>query len=314
MSEDLEDTIETFSGGPSHWSVIVHGGAGFVPLEHRREHEAGCARAAEAAGKILAEGGTAVDAVQRAVEILEDNPVYNAATGGALTRDGDLELDAAIMDGASLDAGAVCALPPFKNPIAIARRILDHGEHILYAGEGALRFARENGFELARPEDMITEKAREKLRAELAKPSRITRAAGDAAGGTVGAVAYDIQGHVAAATSTGGLVGKAKGRVGDSPLLGAGTYADDECGAASATGDGEAFMKLCAAKSACDLLANRLPPGEAAKQVLWRVLTRAFGRGGIIVVGHDGALGFARSSPCMAFAALSDTMPVTSGC
>lgn len=312
MNDDLGDTIETFSGGPSHWSVIVHGGAGFVPAELRADHEAGCTRAAEAAGKILAEGGTAVDAVERAVEILEDNPVYNAGTGGALTKEGDLELDAAIMDGASLDAGAVCALPPFRNPIAIARKILARGDHILYAGEGARQFAEACGFVLANPEDMITEIARQKLRAELAKPS--ARAPGSAAGGTVGAVAYDIQGHVAAATSTGGTVGKAKGRVGDSPLLGAGTYADDECGAASATGDGEAFMKLCAAKSVCDLLANGLPPGEAAKQVLWRVLTRAFGRGGIIVVGHDGALGFARSSPCMAFAALSDAMPITSGC
>lgn len=306
-----DDTFATFSGGPSEWSIIVHGGAGVVPHERRLDHELGCARAAEVAAKALAGGASALAAVQLAVEALEDDPLYNAGTGGALNAHGELELDAAIMDGASLAAGCVCALPPFKNPIAIARRILDVGEHVLYAGEGAAQFARTAGFSPSDPAAMITSPAKEKLQRALAKTSEGGKSR---SGGTVGAVAYDIQGHVAAATSTGGIMGKARGRVGDSPLLGAGTYADDESGAASATGDGEAFMKLCAAKSTCDLLANGLPPGEAAKQVLLRVLSRAFGRGGIIVVGHDGSLGFARSSPCMPFAAVSNTTGLTSGC
>ncbi|MFO0664183.1 MAG: isoaspartyl peptidase/L-asparaginase [Polyangiaceae bacterium] len=312
MNDD-DDTIATFSGSPSRWSLIVHGGAGLIPDEQKPLHEEGCRKVAERVGKALAEGASALLAVQMAVESLEDDPVYNAATGGALTQTGDLELDAAIMDGASLGAGAVCALPPFKNPIAIAKRILEVGEHVLYAGEGAAAFARSHGFMPASAEDMITSRAREKWKAHLERREKGATKRGES-GGTVGAVAYDLQGHVAAATSTGGTTGKAKGRVGDSPLIGAGTYADDERGAASATGDGEAFIKLCAAKTTCDLLSGGLPPGEAAKEVLLRVLTRAFGRGGIIVVGHDGTLGFARSSPCMAFAAVSDTLALTSGC
>src|SRR5690606_33541791 len=211
--------------------VVVHGGAGAVPPARRPAHAAGCRLAAEAGLAILTGGGTALDAAMRAVEVLEDDPSFNAGTGACLAEDGSLELDASIMDGRDLRFGAVACLPPFKNPIRIARAVLDDGRHTLYAAEGAARFAREHGFSPADPASMITEAARVRLAQVLAG-----RGDGGWAGGTVGAVACDASGNVAAATSTGGMVAKRGGRVGDTPLPGAGTFADDLAGACSATG------------------------------------------------------------------------------
>jgi beta-aspartyl-peptidase (threonine type) len=209
------------------------------------------------------------------------------------------------MDGSALRAGAVCALPPFEHPIAIARRVMEQTPHVLLAGEGAERFALAQGFARADEAAMITDAAREKL-----ERARARGAAESWAGGTVGAVARDIDGHVAAATSTGGMVNKLPGRVGDSPIIGAGTYADDDVGACSTTGHGEAMMRVCLAKSAVDALADdalgaNVPdsePERAARAAMARMYARTAETGGIIMVASDGAIGLARTTRTMTWA------------
>lgn len=285
------------SGGAA---LLVHGGAGDVPEARRSVHEAGCRRAVERGAEVLRGGGSALDAVEAAVIALEDDPCFNAGTGACLTADGTLELDAAIMEGERLRAGAVCALPPFANPIRIARAVLADGHHVLYAAEGARAFAERAGFAPADPSSMITERSREKLAAALA--------AGEAkswAGGTVGAVARDARGHVAAATSTGGMAGKRAGRVGDSPILGAGTYADDAAGAVSATGHGEGILRVTLASQCIAALAAGADPERAARDGIAMLHGRVGHTGGIIVVDRAGRLGLARSTSTMSWAAFS---------
>jgi beta-aspartyl-peptidase (threonine type) len=289
--------------GPSAWSILVHGGAGDVAEDRRPLHVAGCERAAAAGAAILAAGGSALDAVQKAVEVLEDDPLFNAGTGSCLNADGTIELDASIMDGKTLNAGGVCALPPFRNPIAIARRVMERSCHVLLAGEGAARFAVEHGFERVDAETMITESAHKKWEAARARRNK------GASGGTVGAVAKDAHGHVAAATSTGGMVDKLPGRVGDSPIVGAGTYADDDAGACSTTGHGEAMIRVCLAKSVTDALRGALEDGSAERAVraaLAMMHARTSGTGGAIAVARDGSLGLARTTKTMSWAALTD--------
>jgi beta-aspartyl-peptidase (threonine type) len=286
------------------WSVVVHGGAGDVSPEARAEHVAGCERAAAAAAQILAAGGGALDAVCRAVIVLEDDPLFNAGTGACLNADGLLELDASVMDGRDLRAGGVAALPPFTNPIAIARRVMEATPHVLLAGEGAARFAVGHGFARADASTMITDTARKRWEAARAK-----RTTEGWAGGTVGAVARDAQRHVAAATSTGGMVNKLVGRVGDSPVVGAGTYADDEAGACSTTGHGEAMIRVCLAKTATDHLRARLGPEGAARAAIAMMHARTAQTGGLIVVAPDGALGLARTTRTMTWAAVVDGAP-----
>lgn len=280
------------------YAMLVHGGAGDVPEASRAAHIEGARRAAQAGAEILAAGGSSVDAVQRAVELLEDNPVFNAGTGACLNADGHLELDAAIMAGADLAAGAVCALPSFKNPIAIARAVLDARGHVLYAGAGAESFALGRGFARAPESSMITPGARERLVAVK------NGATDNWAGGTVGAVARDRAGHVAAATSTGGKVAKSAGRVGDSPIVGAGTYADDDAGACSNTGDGEAFLRVCLAKTVSDWMRGGMHPEEAARAGLRLVLEKTKGVGGTILVDRHGRIGWARTTTTMSWGAM----------
>jgi L-asparaginase / beta-aspartyl-peptidase len=222
-----------------HWAVLVHGGAGDSALGQGAHHVAGCRAAADSAAEVLRAGGTALDAVERAVVVLEDDPTFNAGTGACLNAQGLIELDAAIMEGSRLRAGGVCALPPFVHPIAIARAVLDDWRHVLYAAAGAERFAIDHGFTRASSDALTTEVTREQwARARANTPDAEAPGGARLMGeGTVGAVARDVRGGVAAATSTGGRVNKAAGRVGDTPILGAGTYADDEAGAGSATGD-----------------------------------------------------------------------------
>ncbi len=294
----------TGSGGgkPADWCVTVHGGAGELPLEQRQPHAEGCAAAVRAAGEVLAAGGRALDAVELAVRVLEDDSKFNAGTGACLTESGTLELDASIMNGAELASGAVCSLPPFKNPIAIARAVLDDGRHILYAAEGASRFAIEKGFAPASPETMITPAVR-------ARFERGSVVAESYAGSTVGAVARDKNGHVAAATSTGGTFFKRSGRVGDTPIIGAGTYADDDAGAASATGLGEAIMRVCLTKATIELLRHGMPVEEAARFAVMLLEMRGLGPGGIVLVDPHGAFGYARTTQTMSWAALSSNDP-----
>jgi beta-aspartyl-peptidase (threonine type) len=290
------------------WSIVVHGGAGDVPDDRLAEHVAGCERAAKVGAQILADGGTALDAVERAVVALEDDPLFNAGTGACLNSDGHIELDASIMDGTDLRAGGVAALPPFANPILIARRVMDASRHVLLAGEGAATFAIEQGFARADEAKMITEKARQKLEAARAK-----KTTEGWAGGTVGAVARDDRGRTAAATSTGGMVNKLVGRVGDSPIIGAGTYADDEAGACSTTGHGEAMIRVCLAKTCIDFVRARLGVEDAARAAIAMMLARTAQTGGTIIVARDGSLGLARTTRTMTWAAVVDGV-ASSGC
>jgi beta-aspartyl-peptidase (threonine type) len=275
----------------------VHGGAGAVPDDRKSLHALGCERAAAVGADVLAQGGSALDAVQAAVEALEDDPLFNAGTGACLTADGLIELDASIMSGIDLSAGAVCALPPFQHPIAIARKVMTESCHVLLAAEGAARFAIEHGFARARLESMVTEHARKRL-AEVR--------------GTVGAVARDAEGHLAAATSTGGMVNKLAGRVGDSPLIGAGNYADDTAGACSTTGHGEAMIRVCLAKTAIDLARDHSAE-KAVTSALLLLEERTGQTGGASLVRPDGSLGLARLTKTMSWAAATSDGDKASG-
>lgn len=276
--------------------LIVHGGAGSVDEDRRAAHAEGCARAAEIGRAALEGGAGAIEAVLAACEALEDDPLFNAGRGACLTSDGTIELDASIMEGTHLGLGAVACLAPFPHPIRIADAVRRDAIHTLYAGEGAARFAREHGFAPAAPGALITDAARERL-------ARFLAGAADRgwAGGTVGAVAVDADGHVAAATSTGGTVGKRPGRVGDTPLAGAGTWADDESGACSATGIGEHIMRLGLARRACDLLHGG-SADEAARRAIEELERRVGGRGGLILVDRRGHVAFARNTDTMSWA------------
>ncbi|HEX3345030.1 MAG TPA: isoaspartyl peptidase/L-asparaginase [Polyangiaceae bacterium] len=304
---ELERVTASWGAEGGGWSVLVHGGAGDVAAERVARHVEGCRAAAQAAAEVLRGGGAALDAVERAVVGLEDDPSFNAGTGACLDAEGLVVLDASIMEGAGLRAGGVCALPPFLHPIAIARAVLEDGVHVLYAGEGAARFAVARGFAPSTSEAMTTEAARARWAAVRAK-------AGDHgghdgwAGGTVGVVARDARGVVAAATSTGGRVNKRVGRVGDTPIPGAGNYADDDGGACSATGDGEAVLRLCLAKAAVDLMRARVPAEEAARAVIRQLGGRLGGTGGVILVDRDGRLGFARNTRTMTWAAAGEKL------
>ncbi len=302
---------DTWGAGPARWSILVHGGAGDVARSSVGGHVAGCERAAAEGAKVLAAGGSAMDAVQRAVEVLESDPLFNAGTGACLDSDGHLALDASIMDGRDLRAGAVCALKAFEHPIAIARRVMEATPHVLLATEGAARFAIAQGFVPADEASMITDAARAKWEAARAKGT-----SEGWAGGTVGAVARDAQGHVAAATSTGGMVNKLAGRVGDSPIIGAGTYADDEAGACSTTGHGEAMIRVCLAKTAIEGMrsvraggANTpgITPMESSRSAIALMQRRTSQTGGLIVVAPDGSLGLARTTRTMTWAAVTDS-------
>ena len=290
-------TVKASFEAAGGYAILVHGGAGDASGPRLDAQVAGCQDAAAAAQQLLELGASALEAVQLAVTMLEDDPRFNAGTGGALTSAGTLELDAAIMDGTGLRAGAVCGLPPFKNPILIARAVMDDARHVLLCGEGAAAFARDKGFMPADPASMITDGARESL-------SRSLAAGGSTwAAGTVGAVARDTSGRLAAATSTGGIMGKRPGRVGDSPLLGAGTYADDTLGAASATGQGEGIMRVTLAARVVAAIAQGAAPADACYEGLRWMRQRVAATGGMIVVGRDGRLGWARSTSSMAYAA-----------
>jgi L-asparaginase / beta-aspartyl-peptidase len=268
-------------------AIIVHGGAGSVTEDRYARLREGVRRAAEAGDAILIAGGSALDAVVAAVRVLEDDPEFNAGTGSALTRDGTVETDASIMDGATQRVGAVAAVPDLGNAIALARAVLEAGEHVMLAGPSAWEFAREVGISPAT--GLVTERARARLAAKLAEKC----------GGTVGAVARDRQGRYAAATSTGGIVGKRAGRVGDSPIAGAGTWADARC-ALSATGDGEAIVRVALTRSIAMRLGESLR--DAVIESLRELATITGGSAGVIGVDAYGVIGLQ----------LSPTMPIAS--
>src|SRR6266478_9710267 len=234
-------------------SLIVHGGAWDIPDESVDACKAGCQRALAAGWSVLNSGGSALDAVVAAVVVLEDDPVFDAGFGSHLTLDGYVECDAIVMDGATLRAGSVAALRRIRNPIRLARQVLENCPHMMLVAEGAERFALKQGLELCAPEDLIAETEHDAwLKCRNSKHAAAHHRGHEQ--GTVGAVALDSNGRLFAATSTGGTCCKLPGRVGDSPLIGCGCYADKEAGGVSCTGYGEAIMKVVMAKTATDLL------------------------------------------------------------
>ncbi len=268
--------------------LMVHGGAGRDQPDVADEQRRAIAHAVRAGWEVLAAGGPALEAVTAAVAILEDHPLFNAGVGSCLTENGTVEMDASIMDGTRLRAGAVGAVTTVVNPVRLARAVLEDGRHMLLVGAGAERFARARAVPTAPPASFVTARQRERA---------IKRSATDP--GTVGAVAVDRRSRVAAATSTGGVARKLPGRVGDSAIIGAGTYADDAAGAASATGFGEAIIIAGLAKAAVDLLRNGMTPAVIAAHVV-DVLTKRLGAdAGIILVDRFGRLAHARNTERM---------------
>ena len=270
-------------------AVLVHGGAGRVTPDRHASVIAAVRRGAERGRERIAAGASALDIVEAAVRALEDEPELNAGTGSALTRDGTVEVDAAIMDGATRRVGGVAAVPDLGDAIRLARAVLEDGEHVLLAGAAAWEFARERGFAPAAPGSLVTERQRRRWRDEAARRAEQGRPDG-ADGGTVGAVAIDAAGHLAAATSTGGIMYKRAGRVGDSPIPGAGTWADTLV-AISATGDGEHIMRLAFARGIAARVAAGAPVGAAIDAELAELRALAPGAdAGVIAIDRDGRL------------------------
>ena len=274
--------------------VLVHGGAGMIADDRHDAVLAGCRAAAEAGRAVLAAGAAAIDAAQAAVHALEANPEFNAGTGSVLTRAGTIEVDASIMSGDGR-VGAVAAVPELGHAIDLARAVYDDGEHVILAGPHAWEFALERGFARAAPGSLETPRSR--ARFEEARAAR-ARAKEDG-GGTVGAVAIDAQGRVAAATSTGGINFKRPGRVGDSPVPGAGTWADERGGAASATGDGEAILRVTLTRQLVDRIVRGAAPEVAAAEALAELVARTHGGAGVIVVDTAGRFAARRSTAMM---------------
>jgi L-asparaginase / beta-aspartyl-peptidase len=274
-------------------ALICHGGAGADPGD-RPGYRQSLAAALAAGWARLVAGGSALDAVETCVAAMENDPRFNAGYGSALTETGAVECDASIMDGERLAAGAVGAVVGVPNPITLARRVLEDGRQILLVGEGAVAFARERGVPLCDPGALVTERQGARLRARLDAGRAVP-----AAGGTVGAVAIDRRGVLAAATSTGGMMGKRPGRVGDSGLIGAGTYADNRLGGVSTTGDGEAFIRTALARTVVDVLKDLDDPVMAAQIAMDVVREDGRGEGGLILMDWRGRLGFAHSTAFM---------------
>lgn len=276
------------------FSLAIHGGAGrFSRAQDVVEVNVfnSMTEVLEAGRDILARGGMAVDAVEACVRMLEDDPLYNAGYGAIHNRDGVFELDAAIMDGSTLDVGAVMAVRSIRNPVSLARKVMDDTPHVMLAGEGALAFAKETGEKIER----IT--YFRKGRDAIPRPEPESENPADDEHGTVGAVARDIYGNLAAATSTGGWTTKMPGRVGDTPIIGGGTFADNASCAVSCTGKGEDFIRTVIAHRMAALIElRRLDTTDAATVALGDLVEKAQGYGGFISIGKDGAVAVTQSS------------------
>jgi beta-aspartyl-peptidase (threonine type) len=271
-------------------AIIVHGGAGSIRDDSLSARLDGCRQAAIAGWEILERGGPALDAVEFAVIALEDDPLFNAGTGSALDSLGQVSMDAAIMDGASLRAGAVAAVSGIKNPIRLARRVMEDERHVLLAGEGALRFARDINFPECPPDALIVESAKKRWQ-EMH--------------GTVGCVALDKRGNLAVATSTGGIFNKLPGRVGDSPLIGCGTYAD-EYAAVSCTGHGESIIRVVLGKSAADYVRSGADAQSAARSAVGLLAEKTASNGGLIIIDQHGRIGYGCNTTHMPVCFIAD--------
>jgi L-asparaginase / beta-aspartyl-peptidase len=314
-------------------TLLVHGGAWAIPADAAEAHEAGVRAALEAGYAILSLGGPALDAVQAAVQVLEDDPTFDAGRGSFLTSDGRVQLDALLMDGGRMKAGGVACVERLRNPIKAARLVLEKSQHVYFVGRGAEEFAAAHGMELIENAELVLDRERERLAHAQARAAagfgdetfsgetlRDDKDAETAFGGqglgtrdkgleepgfgshdTVGAVALDGRGNLAAATSTGGTLNKTPGRVGDSSLIGCGCYADNLAAAVSLTGWGEPIMKLVLGKWATDRVAAGTPPELAAREAISYLFNRLGGHGGIILLGPDGRFGLAHNTPAMAW-------------
>jgi beta-aspartyl-peptidase (threonine type) len=286
-------------------TLLIHGGAWDMPDDGIAAHEHGIADALAAGYSLLDKGASAVDAVQAAVAVMEDDETFDAGRGSFLTRDGKVQLDALLMDGATLRTGGVACVERLRNPIHAARLVLDESPHVYFVGAGAERFARQHGMALCDNMDLVIPREQERLykaqAAELAGLGDTTFSGPLASHDTVGAVARDVLGNLAAATSTGGTLNKAPGRVGDSSLIGCGCYADNLSAAVSLTGWGEPIMKLVLGKWAVDRVAAGASPEDAAQAAIQYLFDRLGGHGGIILLGPDGRIGLAHNTPRMAW-------------
>ena len=288
---------------PSNPVLVVHGGAWAIPDDMVEAHVNGVRQAAGVGWRVLERGGSALDAVEEAVVVMENDETFDAGRGSFLNREGKVQLDALIMEGLTLRAGGVGCVERIRNPIRAARKILSDSPHVYLVAEGAEQFAREHGLALCRNEDLIIPREIERLRNLQARlglePNLfVEKTSVD----TVGAIALDRGGNLAAATSTGGTLNKAPGRLGDSSLIGCGCYADNESAAASTSGWGEPIMKLVLAKWSADRVRSGSVPEWAAKEAISRLEERLQGHGGIILLDHEGRVGIAHNTPRMAWA------------
>jgi L-asparaginase / beta-aspartyl-peptidase len=277
-----QDKIASAIG--QNWSIVIHGGAGTLKPgdmqpELEKQYRIALARALDTGKKILQEGGSALDAVEQTIRIMEDDSLFNAGRGAVFTHEGRNELDAAIMDGSNLAAGAVAAVTDIKNPITAARTVMTKSPHVLLSGAGASEFAREQGLEIVSPDYFFTRRRWNDLKEILKRENK----------GTVGCCALDRNGNLAAGTSTGGMDNKRYNRIGDTPIIGAGTYANNATCAISATGHGEYFIRYTVAHDISALMEYKgLTLQQAADLVVQDKLVHAGGSGGIIGVDHDG--------------------------
>jgi beta-aspartyl-peptidase (threonine type) len=309
---------------PKHAPILlVHGGAWAIPDDAAPVHEAGVRKALETGYALLAHGDSALEAVEAAVTVLEDDPTFDAGCGSFLTSDGRVQLDALLMDGGRMKAGGVACVERLRNPIQAARLVLEKSPHVYFVGPGAEQFAQSHGMALIDNTELVLDRERERLTHAQAREaagladitfsghilhddkSPETAFPHDPAlfntHDTVGAVALDASCNLAAATSTGGTLNKPPGRVGDSSLIGCGCYADNLSAAVSLTGWGEPIMKLVLGKWATDRVANGAAPELAAREAISYLYNRLGGHGGIILLGPDGRYGLAHNTPAMAW-------------
>jgi L-asparaginase / beta-aspartyl-peptidase len=299
--------------------MLVHGGAWAIPEDAAEAHLSGVRNALEAGYKILTRGASALDAVEAAVTILEDDPTFDAGRGSFLTSDGRVQLDALLMDGGRMKAGGVACVERLRNPIQAARLVLEQSPHVYFVGSGAEEFARSHGMPLIDNAELVLDRERERLKnakerqaAGLADatfsgleddkgPETAVARTMESSHDTVGAVALDAHGNLAAGTSTGGTLNKTPGRVGDSSLIGCGCYADNLSAAVSLSGWGEPIMKLVLGKWATDRVAAGTAPEFSAREAISYLHNRLGGHGGIILLGPDGRFGMAHNTPAMAW-------------
>jgi beta-aspartyl-peptidase (threonine type) len=294
--------IMSTAASAADWKLVIHGGAGVIEkarmsAEKEKALRSALDQALQAGSAILDTGGDSVDAVEAAVKVLEDDPNFNAGRGAVFSYEGKNEMDAAIMDGRDRSAGAVAGLTTTRHPIEAARAVKDHSPQVLLSGAGADEFAREQGLQQEPPSWFATPERLRQL--EEMKAKKVGAFDVELKYGTVGAVALDTHGHVAAATSTGGLTAKRWGRIGDSPIIGAGTYADDASAAISCTGSGEYFIRAAAAHQIADRVRIGHQPLQQALDATLKDIESLGGTGGIIAVGADGSAAWGFDTPGM---------------